>query len=147
MELVTVKGASIRLRKPRSLAVAEFQLLLKALGNDLSLRTLAIVAISFGLRISECLGLRWADIDWLGQTLSIERGVVKQIVDDVKSAHSAKKMAIANELLELLHQWKRTSQFPARWIGFSPRRGSWVNSHSATRMCGSRWEQPQPMLE
>lgn len=44
-----------------------------------------LMCISFGLRISEALGLKWKDIDWLGKTLSIERGVVKQIVDNVKS--------------------------------------------------------------
>jgi integrase len=44
-----------------------------------------LVAVSFGLRISEVLGLKWKDLDWLRKTISIERGVVKQIVGDVKS--------------------------------------------------------------
>ena len=81
-----------------------------------------LVALSFGLRISEVLGLKWKDVNWLDQTLGIERGVVKQIVDDVKSAHSAKTMAIADELLDVLKQWKQTSQFPSPedWIFASP---------------------------
>ena len=42
------------------------------------------------------------DVDWLGKTVSINRGVVKAIVDDVKSRHSARKMACADELLDIL---------------------------------------------
>ena len=56
----------------------------------------ALLAVSFGLRISEVLGLKSKDIDWLAKTIRIERGVVKQIVDDVKSSYSAGTMLIAD---------------------------------------------------
>lgn len=111
MELVTVPGASQRLRVPRSLSTAEFQKLLAAFDNNIRWRTLFLLAISFGLRISEVLGLKWKDVDWLGKTVSINRGVVKAIVDDVKSRHSARKMACADELLEILKTWKQTTEF------------------------------------
>ena len=77
---------------------------------------------ALSLRISELLGLQWSDVDWLGKTLRIERGVVKQIVDDVKSSHSAKTMAIADELLEVLKLWRQVSQFSGEedWIFASP---------------------------
>jgi integrase len=122
MELVTIKGATKPVRKPRSLTADQFQAVLKALGDDACLRTMLLVALSFGLRISEVLGLKWKDVNWLDQTISIERGVVKQIVDDVKSAHSAKTMVIADELLNVLKQWKQTTQFsfPEDWIFASP---------------------------
>jgi integrase len=60
----------------------------------------------------------WKDIDWLGKTVSINRGVVKAIVDDVKSRHSARKMACADELLDILKAWKQTTQFAGAedWI-------------------------------
>jgi integrase len=45
------------------------------------------------------------------QTVSINRGVVKAIVDDVKSRHSARKMACADELLDILKAWKQTTEF------------------------------------
>lgn len=57
------------------------------------------------------LGLKWKDVDWLGKTVSINRGVGKAIVDNVKSRHSARKMACADELLEILKAWKQTTQF------------------------------------
>jgi integrase len=111
MELVTVPGASQRQRVPRSLSTEDFQKLLAAFDNNLRWRTLFLVAISFGLRISEVLGLKWKDVDWLGKTVSINRGVVKAIVDDVKSRHSARKMACADELLDILKAWKQTTEF------------------------------------
>ena len=37
-------------------------------------RTLALVCVCFGLRISECLALKWSDVDWLNSKLSVERG-------------------------------------------------------------------------
>ena len=118
MELVSVKGASKRIRKPRSLSDAEFHALLQALGDDVCWRTIVLLLVSFGLRISELLGLQWRDVDWLGKTISIERGVVKQIVDEVKTSESAKSMVIADALLDVLKIWKQTSPFsaPEDWI-------------------------------
>lgn len=43
--------------------------------------------------------------------MSIERGVVRQIVDDLKPRHSAKTMAIGDELLEVLTHWRQPTQF------------------------------------
>jgi integrase len=96
MELVSIKGVTKRVRKPRSLSVHEFQLLLEQFERHLRFRAFVLVAVSFGLRISEALGLKWQDVDWLGKTICIQRGVVKQIVGDVKSAHSARTMVCAS---------------------------------------------------
>lgn len=122
MELVSVKGATHRVRKPRSLSAEQFQSLLGQFNTDECFRTFVLLAVSFGLRISEVLGLKWKDVDWLGKTLTIERGVVKQIVDDVKTSHSARTMVIADELLDALNQWRRATQFsaPEDWIFASP---------------------------
>jgi integrase len=76
MELVTVKGSSKRRRKPRSLTVAELQRFIVHL--DEPFRTMALLSICFGLRISECLALKWSDVDWLNSKLSVQRGIVKQ---------------------------------------------------------------------
>ena len=83
-----------------------------------------LICISFGLRISEALGLQWKDVDWLGKTLTIRRGVVKQIVDHVKSTCSARTMVIADGLIDVLMQWKQASQFSGLedWIFASPAR-------------------------
>jgi len=122
MELVSVKAASQRVRKPRILTVEQFQSLLAQFKNDLCFRTMLLLAVSFGLRISELLGLKWSDVDWLNKTIRIERGVVKQIVGDLKTSCSARMMVCADDLLEVLKQWRQTTQFssPDDWMFASP---------------------------
>jgi excisionase family DNA binding protein len=80
--LVTVKGASKQVRQPRTLTVEQFRLLVSHLRERFN--TMALMCVCFGLRISEVLALKWADADWLNGTLRVERGIVQQIVDDVK---------------------------------------------------------------
>jgi integrase len=60
--------------------------------------------------------------DWLNCKLLVERGIVCQQVDDVKTAESRKKMTIDRELLMALQTWKQTTQFsrPEDWIFASP---------------------------
>jgi integrase len=48
---------------------------METLGEDVCSRTMLLLAVSFGLRISEVLGSKWKDVDWLAKTIRIERGV------------------------------------------------------------------------
>ena len=111
MELVTVKGATKRPRKPRSLTMDEFQKFIQHLEEPF--RTLALVCVCFGLRISECLTLKWSDVDWLDGKLRVERGIVRQQVGEVKTIDSGRLMAIDAEMLEVFKAWKQSSQFSA----------------------------------
>jgi hypothetical protein len=43
---------------------------------------------------------------WLDSRLSVRRGIVNQIVGDMKTQWSAKTFNIASELLERLKSWK-----------------------------------------
>jgi integrase len=118
--LVTVKGASKRTRQPRTLTVEQFRLLVSHLREPFN--TLALMCVCFGLRISEALALKWVDVDWLNGTLRVERGIVQQIVDDVKTDESRKTLTISDDLLNVLKAWKQTTQFSANedWIFASP---------------------------
>jgi integrase len=120
IELVVVKGATKRTRKPRSLTVKEFQKLVTELEQPF--RTMAQIAVCFGLRVSELLALRWSDVDWLNHKLRIQRAIVMQNVDEVKTEESRREMTIAKELLEVLKQWRHLTQFSADtdWIFASP---------------------------
>jgi integrase len=120
MELVTIKGATKRMKQPRSLTVEEFQRLVEQLEEPF--RIMALVCVCFGLRISECLALKWSDVDWLNSTLCIERGIVHQVVDDVKTPESQRSMYIDSDMLEALKMWKQLAQFsaPDDWIFASP---------------------------
>ncbi len=83
---------------------------------------MALLSVCFGLRISECLALKWSDVDWLNGKLRIERAIVRQQVDDVKTIYSQKQMSIDPELLARLKAWKQAADFRADgdWLFASP---------------------------
>jgi integrase len=120
MELVTVKGCSIRVRKPRSLTAPEFQAFVRCLHAPFD--TLALLCVCLGLRISEALALKWSDVDESPGRLTVERGIVKQNVDAVKTPGSEKTMILSPELLSVLLKWKQETQFSGQgdWIFASP---------------------------
>jgi integrase len=120
MELVTIRGATKRKRQPRSLTVDEFRLFAQNLAEPF--HTIALLCVCLGLRISECLALRWSDVDWLNGKLRVERGIVSQQVDEVKTAESRRRMSIDACLLNVLKAWKQTTQFPNSedWMFASP---------------------------
>lgn len=109
MELVTIKGATKRKRQPRSLTVEEFQKIHLKLSEPM--RTIALVCVCFGLRISEALALKWSDVNWLESTLRVERGIVHQVVDDVKTPESQQLMYIDAAILEALKVWNQATEF------------------------------------
>lgn len=92
MELVSIKNATKRRRKPRSLTVEEFQRLLREFQEPV--RTMALVCVCFGLRISECPALKWTDVDWGDAKLEVARAIVRQGVGDVKTEYSGRLMSI-----------------------------------------------------
>jgi integrase len=120
IELVTVTGATKRRRQPRSLTVEEFQTFLQQL--DEPIRTIALICVCFGLRISECLALKWSDVDWLNGKLRVERGIVRQRVADVKTVYSGRLLSIDTDLLEVFKAWKQKTQFSSDgdWVFASP---------------------------
>jgi hypothetical protein len=106
MQLVTVKCATKRTRRPKSLTVEEFQNFAQQLEEPF--RTMALLCCCLGLRISECLGLKWSDEVWLNGKLLVERGIVCQNVDDVKTSESRKQLVIAGEIGRML-SWNLTA--------------------------------------
>jgi integrase len=75
-----------------------------------------------GLRISECLALRWSDVDWLNGTLCVERGIVHQVVDNVKTPESQRTMYVDSAIMDVLKMWKQLTQFSVSedWVFASP---------------------------
>jgi integrase len=47
--------------------------------------------------------------------LNVERGIVNQIVDDVKTDGSRRLMTVDHELIAILETWRQNSQFQADW--------------------------------
>lgn len=63
-----------------------------------------LLCCCLGLRISECLALKWSEVDWLNGKLLVERGIVCQNVDDVKTTESRKQLVIAAEIIAVLQR-------------------------------------------
>jgi Site-specific recombinase XerD len=120
ISLVQNKGAMQKVRKARSLTVEQFHALLNELHEPFA--TLALLSVCLGLRISEALALQWADVDWLGERVNIRRGIVEQVVGDVKTEGSARSFHLTPELLGRLRSWKQRSDFSdaGDWIFASP---------------------------
>lgn len=121
MSLVRVKGGSKRREKPRVLTLEEFERLLAELQKE-PFRTMVIAAICLGLRVSELFALKWMDFNWEELTLSVERGIVRGHVGELKTEASHQHLPLAPELAELFFRWKSTTEFskPEHWVFASP---------------------------
>jgi integrase len=120
MRLVRLRGTNRPANPRRTITAEAFQTFWRGLSEPFC--TIAFLCACLGLRISECLGLQWRDVDWLNSRLSVKRGIVRQVVDDTKTPESQKNIPISAELVEMLTGWKQTTQFgePADWKFASP---------------------------
>ena len=120
VELVRVRNATRRVRQPRSLTPAEFAEFVEHLREPF--RTIALLSVTCGLRISECLALRWSDVDWLEGKLSIQRAIVRQHLDAAKTRYSEGKLPIDRRILDVLKMWKAVTEFSGAddWLFASP---------------------------
>jgi integrase len=61
-------------------------------------------------------------VDWLNGKLTVQRGIVRQRLDDVKTETSHKAITVTETMIEALKTWKQTTQFSAQedWIFASP---------------------------
>jgi hypothetical protein len=106
------------MQKPRTMTIEEFHRLAAILAEPYrTMATLAVCALAFDGQ--NLLGLKGQDIDWLNGELRLERVVVKQIEDEVKTVHSSKPLALDPRILDLLKQHKQNSVFtaPGDWSG------------------------------
>jgi integrase len=142
ISLVQSKGAMRRVHKPRSLSAEQFHALLKELHEPFG--TMALLSVCLGLKISEALALQWGDVDWLGSTLTVQRGIVNQRVDDVKTKGSARTFQLTPELLDRLKTWRHRANFSEaeNWIFASPIRLGRL--HIPTRAFAVNLHAPQP---
>jgi integrase len=124
MSLVRVKDGSKRLREPKFLTVEEFRALIGHIPEPF--RTMCIVAMCLGLRVSEVLGLRWVDIDWDGLRIAIRHAYVYGKQGDVKTRASQKWMPLDRSLADKLrqHRFRFAPQADAEnWIFANPETG------------------------
>jgi len=90
----------------RSLTVEQSRALLKAAEGTKYGPVLA-VALTTGMRPSEYLGLKWQDINWARQTVSIVRSIRrlngKWCFSDTNRSRSRRPIKLQNRIVSLLH--------------------------------------------
>lgn len=121
MSLVRVKDGSKRQREPKALSVEEFRKVLEYIPEPF--RTMCIVPMCLGLRVSEILGLRWRDIDWDGLRLAVRQAYVYGKQGDVKTPASHRWMPLDRSLAEKLRRHKARlapSAKPDDWVFANP---------------------------
>ncbi len=115
-----VRQSAKRERVPDVLELRELQLLLTKL--DTRERTLVLLAAATGLRVSELLGIRWADVDFDSLELRVTRSIWHQKIGDCKTEASAKPVPLDGYMAEDLLQWQKKSPYPMQedWVFASP---------------------------
>src|SRR6266581_6728274 len=124
MSLVRVKDGSKRMREPRVLAVDEFLQILEHITEPF--RTMCIVAMCMGLRVSEVLGLKCCDVDWEGMRIGIRQSYVYGKPGAVKTPASQRWMPLDPSLAKKLRHHQLRCASPANkedWVFANPGTG------------------------
>ena len=104
IDLVRIKGSSKRRRKPQVLTPEKFRELLGILPDPY--KTMAIVAMCTGLRVSEVLALRWEHIDFKTGVMFVQQGVVNGRIGKVKTEASQDEVPMDPAFAQVLVKWK-----------------------------------------
>jgi len=83
----------------------------------------ALTALRTGLRLCELLALQWADIDWHGGYIQVERAIVRGNLTTPKN-HQRRRVDLSRQLRATLRLWRRRES--ARWLKLGLPRPSWV---------------------
>jgi integrase len=86
-------------------------------------RTLTLLIAATGLRISECLGLQWADVDYDNQQVFVRRSWTGGKVGKSKSAGSKSPVPLVPLLAGFIPQWQEQTLYgrPTDWVFASTR--------------------------
>jgi integrase len=104
LELVKVKGGSKRQKALVTLTKEEFQRLIKEFREPI--RTMVIIAMCTGLRISEILAVRWELINFQAGTMLVERAVVNGRIGRTKTETSKDEVPLDGDLAAILLEWQ-----------------------------------------
>lgn len=105
LELVKIKGGSKRQKALVTLTQEEFHHLAQELREPV--RTMAIVAMCTGLRISEILALRWESLNFEAGSMLVERAVVNGRIGPTKTETSKDDVPLDGDLALVLIEWQK----------------------------------------
>ena len=115
-----VRQSAKRKAVPVILSASEVQRLIAVLG--IRERTLVLLAFGTGLRMSELFGLKWHDIDFRKNEISVTRSIVFQVVGPCKTEASQKPVPLDSRLAEALKVWRDHTKYSNAedWVFASP---------------------------
>jgi integrase len=115
-----VRQSAKRKTVPVVLTPTEVQRLLSAL--TVRDRTLVLVAFGTGLRMSELFALKWRDVNFQTNEVSIVRSIVFQVVSPCKTEASQKPIPLDPRLADALLLWRQETRYkaPNDWVFASP---------------------------
>ena len=96
-------------------------------------RTLTLLAAATGLRISECLGLQWQDLDFPNQKINVRRTWLDGQIGKPKTKASGQPVGMGTLLADIMRHWQQETPYskPEDWVfpsfklrGRKPRTGS-----------------------
>ena len=99
-----VRQSAKRKAVPTILSATDAQRLIAVLG--IRERTLVLLAFGTGLRMSELFGLKWHDIDFRRNQVSVTRSIVFQVVGPCKTEASQKPVPLDSRLADALKVWR-----------------------------------------
>jgi integrase len=82
-----------------------------------------LCAVRTGLRLGELLALQWADVDWNGRFLVVQRNIVRGVVTSPKS-HQRRRVDMTPQLSAALLTWRRLQR--KRWLKKGQAVPAWV---------------------
>lgn len=106
ISLVQVKGKPRRTRQVNLITTQQWSMMIADPELCPHVRTMMYIAMLLGLRASEILGLRWEDVDFRRNILSVRRSCVGGTEDDTKTEGSEQDLPIHDDLAVVLLQWK-----------------------------------------
>jgi integrase len=116
--ITLVQQSAKRERIPTVLDVQEIAALLTELQHPY--KTMVLLAAATGLRASELLALKWQDADFESLEIRLNRGVVHQIIGELKTEASQKPLPLDPDLAHALREWQRMSPSTSRLTGSLP---------------------------
>lgn len=118
--IALVRQSAKRLTAPEVLDVPELQRLLLELKNPF--RTMVFLAASTGLRVSELLALKWADLDFVAGEINLRRAIFHQVIGAMKTETSRKPLPLDSGLAKVLTEWRAHSAYNQSddWVFASP---------------------------